>query len=99
MSSEGRTDPTIFIVENDRATRAWLASVLQAEGYRVVEAANGQEALDYLRTGPRPDLLLLDMLMPVLDGWHFLAELQRQAAQPPVPILIVTATILTAAWA
>jgi CheY-like chemotaxis protein len=99
MTSEAPTDTTILIAEDDRITREWMAFVLQAEGYRVVLAANGQVALDQLRLGPRPDLIVLDMLMPVLDGWHFLAQLKRQTPQPSIPIMIVTASILTPAWA
>jgi CheY-like chemotaxis protein len=99
MTSEAPTDKTILVAEDDHATREWVASVLQSHGYQVVLAANGQEALDYLRRGMRPDLILLDMLMPVLDGWHFLAQLKRQVPQRPIPIMIVTASILTRQWA
>ena len=42
---------------------------------------NGEEALHHLRTGPTPDLILLDMLMPVLDGWHFLGRLRQEGPQ------------------
>lgn len=99
MTSEAPIDKTILVAEDDCATREWLAAVLQSQGYRVVLVANGQEALDHLRMGPRPDLIVLDMLMPILDGWHFLAQLKRQAPLLPIPVVIMTATILTRQWA
>jgi CheY-like chemotaxis protein len=86
-------------VEDNEVTREWLAILLRGEGYRVVPVRNGQEALDYLGANPAPDLILLDMLMPVLDGWHFLEQLRKGGQSPPAPILITTATIITREWA
>jgi two-component system, chemotaxis family, chemotaxis protein CheY len=91
--------PCVLVVEDNESWREWLAVVLRRGGYRVLLAANGEEALDHLRDGPRPDLILLDMLMPVLDGWHFLEHLKREGPQPSAPIIIVTSTILTREWA
>src|SRR5436309_3364601 len=62
-------------------------------------AANGEEALKHLGAGPRRDLILLDMLMPVLDGWHFLEALQGEGRPPPVPVVITTGTIPNREWA
>jgi CheY-like chemotaxis protein len=89
---------TLLVVEDDSITREAVGAVLRREGYNVISAANGEEALDHLRSGLRLDLILLDMLMPVLDGWHFLQEIRAQGA-PPIPIIVVTATILTRQWA
>ena len=52
-----------------------------------------------MRAGPPPGLVLLDMLMPVLDGWHFLERLRRQGPRPLPPIVIATGTNLTREWA
>jgi carbon storage regulator CsrA len=60
--------PTLLVVEDDDVAREALAAVLRRAGYRVLPAANGEEALAALRADPAPDLILLDMLMPVLDG-------------------------------
>lgn len=87
----------LLVVEDNAVARAGLAALLRREGYRVELAGNGQEALDYLANSPPPDLILLDMLMPVLDGWHFLERLRRDG--PPVPVVVTTGTILTLAWA
>jgi CheY-like chemotaxis protein len=90
---------TLLMVEDNEVTREGLVAVLWDAGYGVVSAGNGAEALRLLRDGPRPDLILLDMLLPVLDSWHFLKRLQQLAPQPPIPIIVATATILTREWA
>ena len=82
-------------MEDNEVTREGVAIVLRRAGYEVVLTANGEEALNHLRTGLWPALILLDMLMPVLDGWHFLERLP----QPRPRILIMTGTILTREWA
>src|SRR5438105_1241140 len=67
--------------------------------YEVMLAADGQAALDLLQRGSLPHLILLDMLMPVLDGWHFLEQLKRLPFLADIPIIVVTGTILTPEWA
>jgi CheY-like chemotaxis protein len=88
---------TVLVVEDNVASREWLAAILCREGYAVIMSSNGQEAVEYLRAGPPPDLILLDMLMPVLDGWHFLNQIQQDG--PLIPVLVTTGTILTREWA
>jgi CheY-like chemotaxis protein len=90
---------TVLVVEDDASAREWLTALLRERGYRVEVAVNGRQALERLRAGPRPDLVLLDMLMPVLDGWLFLRILRREEKPPPVPIIVATGTILTREWA
>jgi two-component system, chemotaxis family, chemotaxis protein CheY len=87
----------LLVVEDNPITREGLAAALGRAGYAVVTAANGRQALDALRAGARPDLILLDMLVPVLDGCAFLAELRHVAPAPPV--VVTTGTILTREWA
>jgi len=89
----------VLVVEDNEEARKGLAVLLQGEGYGIVQARNGEEALDLLKEEPRPDCILLDMLMPVLDGWHFLGRLKKQPPHPPVPVIIMTGTILTHEWA
>lgn len=86
-------------MEDNAVEREGLAVVLRREGYTVALTANGREALAYLRDHPAPDLILLDMLMPVLDGWGFLKEFQRVYPPPRVPVLIAAAPVLTREWA
>jgi CheY-like chemotaxis protein len=89
---------TLLVVEDDAIAREGLNVILRRAGYEVVLAANGEEALASLRRR-RPDLILLDMLMPILDGWHFLKQMKDEVPQLTIPILVVTATILTREWA
>jgi CheY-like chemotaxis protein len=79
-----------MVVDDDEAIRRTIAEVLSEEGYAVKEAANGREALDLLRAGTRPCLLLLDLMMPVLDGWGFRQEQERDPEIASVPVVIVT---------
>jgi len=80
----------ILVVEDDDDTRAAVCEMLDEEGYRVASARNGQEAEDYLRSGPRPDCILLDLSMPVMDGWTFTSRLQQLGGRP-IPIVVATA--------
>jgi CheY-like chemotaxis protein len=88
---------TLLVVENNDAAREWAALFLRREGYTVATAANGREALDAVHSRPPPDLILLDMHMPVLDGWHLLEQLRQEGSH--VPVLVTTSTILTREWA
>jgi CheY-like chemotaxis protein len=98
MASAAPAHPTLLVVEDNDVAREGLAVILRRAGYRVLPAANGEEALAVLRAGPTPDLILLDMFMPVLDGWHFLERLRQQATQPPV-VVTTAASILSREWA
>jgi CheY-like chemotaxis protein len=89
----------VLVVEDNEVAREGLAVVLQRAGCEVTLAADGREALDLLRSGPPPQLILLDMLMPVLDGWHFLEELRREVPPRAVPVVIVTSVNLSLEWA
>lgn len=82
---------TILIIEDDLAIREALAQLLQFEGYEVREANNGQEGLDLLPTLKDPCLVLLDLMMPVMDGWEFLSKKQNDSAIAAVPVLVVSA--------
>lgn len=82
---------TILVVEDDPDTQATLTELLEAEGYHVIGTGNGQEALDYLRNNPPPCLILLDMVLPVMDGWEFREQQKRDPAIAAIPVVIVTA--------
>jgi CheY-like chemotaxis protein len=84
---------TILVVDDDEDIRDTLRVALELQGYHVLVAGNGREALEFLRTAPRPDLILLDLMMPVLDGWGFVAELEKDAALAGVPVVVVTAYV------
>jgi signal transduction histidine kinase/DNA-binding response OmpR family regulator len=83
---------TVLVVDDDADTRNSVAEILEAHGYRVHVASNGQEALDTLRgEGPRPGLILLDMMMPVMDGSTFRSEQQRDPALSAIPVVVFSA--------
>lgn len=81
----------ILIIEDDADLARLEAEVLESAGYRTVIAANGYEALNQLRTSEHPDLILLDMMMPVMDGWKFREEQQKLPDVASIPVVVVTA--------
>ena len=89
---------TILIVEDNELARANLVKILESAGYSPASVTNGREALDYLESKPPPDLILLDMLLPVLDGWRFLDHL-RKTNKTTAPIIVTTGTVLSRKWA
>ena len=78
----------ILIIEDELPMRTALKDVLEAEGYRVLLAANGEDGLEHA-LADKPDLILLDLMMPKVDGYTVCAELRRLSN--PVPILMLTA--------
>ncbi len=84
-------DHHILVVEDDAITRDALTLVLESEGYRVASAANGQEALDRLRGDGRPCVILLDLMMPVKDGWQFRAEQGKDPELSSIPVIVCSA--------
>jgi CheY-like chemotaxis protein len=84
--------PSILLVEDDSDVREILAETLKDEGFAVATAVNGLEALKVLRSSPiRPSVILLDLMMPVLDGYGFLEERRKDPLIAAIPVAIVTA--------
>jgi CheY-like chemotaxis protein len=82
----------ILVVDDDRGIRDTLAALLEGEGYGVRRAENGQVALDMLRRQPKPELMLLDLMMPVLSGFELLEMLENGAPDfDGLPIFVVSA--------
>ena len=82
---------SILVVEDDPDTRDALAAVLETEGYDVAKASDGQEALGQLRTSATPSLILLDLYMPVMNGWAFRAEQLRDPKLASIPVVVLSA--------
>jgi CheY-like chemotaxis protein len=81
----------VLIVEDDPTVRSSLAGILQDEGYRVATAKNGEEALAYLRAHRAPRLILLDLMMPVMDGLTFRAQQLGDPAMARIPTVVLSA--------
>ena len=82
---------TVFVVEDDVDTRDMLGRFLELEGYDVAVAENGKEALDRLRSGVRPCVILLDLMMPVMDGWQFRRQQVLDETLAEIPVIVVSA--------
>lgn len=89
-------DVRVLVVDDEPDIRATVSAMLEIEGYDVTEASNGADALRAV-DDRRPDVILLDMRMPVLDGWGFAAELRRRGNR--TPIVVMTAARDAAHWA
>jgi CheY-like chemotaxis protein len=82
--------PTVLLVDDDPAVRRTIARFLTFEGFAVLEAGNGQEALAYLRTGAAVSVIVLDLRMPVMDGWTFRREQRLDANFAHIPIIVLS---------
>lgn len=85
------TAPSVLVVEDDDDIRASLVEFLDDHGYRARGAANGREGLTLLSDGARPGVIILDLMMPVMDGWAFRAELRRLPDLAGVPVVVISA--------
>ena len=81
----------ILIVEDDADLREMMAQLLTLEGFKASTVANGREALEYLSQGDKPDVILLDLMMPVMDGWEFRRQQQARADLSKVPVIVLSA--------
>jgi CheY-like chemotaxis protein len=87
----------ILVVDDDASIRSFIELALYTEGYQVVTAPNGALALHDVADHGEPDLILLDMRMPVMDGWQF-AQAYRQRPAPHAPIIVMTAAQHAREW-
>jgi CheY-like chemotaxis protein len=85
------TGGRILVVDDDTDLRGVLVTLLKNEGYTVAEATNGDEALKELREDASYSLILLDLVMPVMDGWRFREEQLRDPALASIPVIAMSA--------
>jgi CheY-like chemotaxis protein len=90
MSSTQSQCP-VLIVEDDEDLRDMMAQMLTIEGFAATAVANGREALDHLRRAIKPHVILLDLMMPVMDGWEFRRRQQADPELAPVPVIVLSA--------
>src|SRR5512143_1398068 len=86
----------ILVVDDDSDLREAMTEALEDAGYSVAAAGDGAQALEYLRNSSRrPDLILLDLRMPNMDGWGFRAEQLRSVEHASIPVVVLTAEVNT----
>ncbi|HTU16676.1 MAG TPA: response regulator [Gemmataceae bacterium] len=83
--------PLILVVDDDLSTREILRLLLIGEGFRVATSDDGAAALEQLRQDARPDLILLDLMMPILDGWQFRHEQLSDPRLADIPVIVCSA--------
>lgn len=89
-------DPWILLVDDDAGIREALSMVLADEGYRVLVAEDGADALRLLRASERlPAVILLDLMMPVMDGYQFRAAQLADATLAGIPVIVLTAGMMS----
>jgi CheY-like chemotaxis protein len=84
-------EKSILVIDDEPDIRLLLADILKMLGYSVRVAANGKEALDNIRTLGVPSMIVLDLMMPIMDGYEFWAEQHRDPTMADVPVIVITA--------
>jgi CheY-like chemotaxis protein len=91
VSAVRQTRRGVLVVDDDFDIQDVVRLLLEDEGFPVVTAGNGQEAIEQLRRGLDPCLILLDLMMPVMDGWQFRAAQQQDPALASIPVIVFSA--------
>ena len=83
---------SVMVVEDDPMIRTSLVELLEAEGYQVIGVENGQAAMNHLKSGNTlPAVILLDVMMPIMDGWQFRTQQLSDVKISKIPVIVVTA--------
>ncbi len=82
---------SLLVVEDDADIRETLDGLLSMEGFHVIGCSNGREALDWLHASPKPDVILLDLMMPVMDGWQFRVVQKQDPELSAIPVVALSA--------
>jgi CheY-like chemotaxis protein len=98
MSAADPAPKTVLVIEDNSIAREGLVVVLRRHGFDAITATDGGAALDLLAREASPDLILLDMLLPGVDGWRFL-DCLRAGRHRSIRVIITTGTNLTREWA
>ena len=92
--ASGEAERCVMIVEDESDARDAMVELIEQEGFSAVGARHGREALDLLESGRRPSLILLDLKMPVMDGWGFCEALGADERFASIPVAILTASAI-----
>jgi CheY-like chemotaxis protein len=91
IAFRGNVSDVVLIVEDEYAARTGMEQILHRAGYAPVSAPNGQAALDLLRAGVPARVIILDLMMPVMDGWAFRREQLRDPHLAHIPVIVLSA--------
>ena len=84
------SDRVVFVVEDDADIRDMIRQILELEGYAVRTASDGFDALAQIRHGERPRLILLDLMMPGMNGWEFRAAQLEDPSLADIPVVVLS---------
>jgi CheY-like chemotaxis protein len=85
-------DTTVLVIDDDADLREALCEALNDAGYTTLQAGDGREALALLRASPPPQLIILDLMMPIMNGWEFRDEQRRDPELEKIPVVVMTAS-------
>jgi two-component system alkaline phosphatase synthesis response regulator PhoP len=91
MGADGAVDGVVLVVDDDESIRETLQMALELENYATALAGDGAQALEWLRRNPTPRLILLDLMMPVMDGWQLFDQLAKDERLARIPVVVITA--------
>jgi CheY-like chemotaxis protein len=91
MDATAPPAPYILLIDDDLAIREALGMVLEDEGYQTQQAIHGRHALELLARAAPPCLILLDLMMPVMNGWELYAALRQSPALQHIPVVVISA--------
>lgn len=80
----------VLAIDDDPDILLAVKDVLELEGHRVLLARGGREALELLRGGARPSVILLDLMMPDVNGWEFRDRQRADASLAPIPVVVIS---------
>jgi CheY-like chemotaxis protein len=81
----------VLVIDDDEGIRSALAEILELSGYEVAVAADGVEGVELLEYGLEPSAIVLDLMMPRMDGWTFLARLRKDPRYEGLPVVVTSA--------
>nr|WP_227027821.1 response regulator [Corallococcus soli] len=90
LNAQQAGSPVVLVVDDDPDILEALSEILEAEGFEIRRARNGKEALERLEPDP-PQLILLDLMMPVMDGWEFAQRMRQKPSVASIPLIVLSA--------
>lgn len=82
---------TVLVVDDDRDVRESIRDLIEDAGYEAIAVRHGGEAQEFLLRNPRPACVVLDLMMPNMNGWQFLSWLEEQEGLSDLPVIVMSA--------